>query len=115
MKEKLPGTAPMEICDIFSIGPTGRGILDLLMRTRKKLSVSEITACVNRSERAVRTHLKSLFDLGLVCRERSVTRHGKVAHKYFAPRAKDMVKSARREMLKRLHNLEKLLRGGREG
>ncbi|MDI6819422.1 MAG: HTH domain-containing protein [Candidatus Hodarchaeaceae archaeon] len=88
-------------------------MLELLMRTREKLSVSEITACINRSERAVRAHLKSLFNLGLVCREGSATKHGKIAHRYFVPKTKDMIKSARKEMLKRLRNLEKLVRGAK--
>jgi len=99
-----------EISDILGISATGRKILNLLVRTRKKLSVSEIIKRVKKSERSVRAHLKALTKLKLIRREITITKKGKLAYRYFVSRAGDLVKSVREETLRRLRDLEKYVK-----
>jgi predicted transcriptional regulator len=99
-----------EISDILGISTTGRKILNLLARTKKKLSVIEIISRTKRSERSIRTHLKALTKLGLIRREITITKKGRLAYHYFVLRASDLVESARKEMLRRLRDLERHVR-----
>lgn len=100
-----------EISDILGINTTGRKILNLLVRAKKRLSVQEIIARTKRSERSIRTHLKALTELKLIRREITITRKGRLAYRYFVLRASDLVKSVRRETLGRLRKLERRARG----
>jgi len=95
-----------EVSGILGIPATGRMILDSLIRTGKKLSVSEITAEIKRSERSVRAQLKILADLELVRRNITITKNGRLAYQYFAPRINELVETAKRETLRRLRGLE---------
>jgi len=99
-----------EISDILGISATGRKILNLLVRTKKKLSVSEIIIRIKKSERSVRAHLKVLIKLKLIRREITITKKGKLAYRYFMLRAGDLVKFAQKETLRRLRNLEKCMK-----
>lgn len=100
-----------EISDILGISTTGRKILSLLVITKKRLSVPEIIARTKRSERSIRTHLKALTKLKLIRREMTITRKGRLAYRYFALRASDLVKSVRKETLGRLRKLERRAKG----
>lgn len=104
-----------EISDILGISTTGRKILSLLVRTKKRLSVSEIIVRTKKSERSIRTHLKALTKLRLVRREMTITRKGRLAYRYFVLRASELVKSVRRQTLRRLRRLEARTRGIRRG
>ena len=95
-----------EISDILSISATGRMILSSLVKTNKKLSVSEITAKIKRSERSVRAQLKILTKSELVRREITITKKGRLAYLYFAPRINELAKSVKKETLRRLRRLE---------
>jgi len=110
MKVKKGELSPVaEISDILGISATGRKILNLLVRTKKKLSVSEIITKIKKSERSVRAHLKVLTMLKLIRREMTITKKGRLAYRYFVLRAGDLVKSARKETRRRLRNLEKCM------
>jgi predicted transcriptional regulator len=100
-----------EISDILDISTTGRKILNLLVRTKKGLSVPEIIARTKRSERSIRTHLKALTELKLIRKDMMITREGRLAYRYFVLRASDLVKSVRKETLGRLRKLEARVRG----
>ena len=100
-----------EISDILDISTTGRKILNLLVRTKKGLSVPEIIARTKRSERSIRTHLKALTELKLIRKDMMITREGRLAYRYFVLRASDLVKSVRKETLGRLRKLEARMRG----
>jgi len=104
MREEL--SLIVEISDILGISATGRKILALLAKSKRKLSVAEIIASTKRSERSVKAHLKALIDLNLVQREISVTKSGRLAYRYFKVQSVDLIFSARRAMLKRLRNLK---------
>lgn len=110
MREKSPSSVLMTICDVLKIAPTGRRILEILAQKEGKLSIKEIIARIGRSERAIRAHLKNLLSLNLVKREAYVTKHNRIAHLYFLPAMEDMIKSAKREIEKRLHELERSMR-----
>lgn len=97
----------VELSGLLRMSATDREILALLLRTKKKLCVSEITARLKRSERAIRERLGSLHGMGLVRREPVITKRGKRAYRYFALRTHELIKSARKEMLRRLHRLER--------
>ncbi len=103
-----------EISNILGISATGRMILNSLVKTKKKLSVSEITAKIERSERSVRAQLKNLTGLGLVKREIIITKKGRLAYQYFVPRVEGLVKSVKKEMARRLRTLETDMKGLRE-
>jgi len=107
MTNKKLNNSIAQISDILGISATGRMILNSLVRTKKKLSVSEITARIKRSERSVRAQLKILTKLELVRRKVSITKKGRLAYRYFAPRINELAKSVRKETLRRLRNLEK--------
>ncbi|MBC7219806.1 MAG: ArsR family transcriptional regulator [Hadesarchaea archaeon] len=96
-----------EAAKILGIKSTGKRILDLLVRTEKRLTVAEIVAGTKRSERAVKEHLKRLVDLKLVQREISVTERGRLAYRYFRLHSDDFLKAVKREVLRRLHKLKK--------
>ncbi|MGQ9788221.1 MAG: ArsR family transcriptional regulator [Candidatus Hadarchaeaceae archaeon] len=96
-----------EAAEILRIKSTGKKILDLLVRTERKLTVAEIVAGTKKSERAVKEHLKRLVDLKLVQREISVTKGGRLAYRYFKLHTDDFLKAVRREVLRRLCNLKK--------
>jgi len=100
-----------EISDILGISATGRMILNSLVRTKKKLSISEITARIKRSERSVRAQLKILTKLELVRRKVSITKKGRLAYRYFAPRINELAKSVEKETLRRLRRLERCMKG----
>lgn len=110
MREKSLSSVTMNICDVLGIAPTGRRILEVLIKKKEKLSIREIITRIDRSERAVRAHLKGLLNLGLVHKEAYITEHKRIAHLYFVPTVKDMIKSAKKEILKRLRELERLPR-----
>ena len=99
----------MEISGFLNISATGRKVLEVLARNRGGLLVSEIVARTKRSERAVRAHIKHLFELHLIRRESVVTRKGKLAYLYLVPRADELVESIRAEVLRQLHRLESYL------
>ncbi|MEA1904316.1 MAG: HTH domain-containing protein [Candidatus Hadarchaeota archaeon] len=99
-----------ELSGLLGMSTTDREILALLLRTKKKLYVSEITAWLKRSERAVRGRLGFLHRMGLVRREPVITKRGKRAYRYFTLQTHELIKSAREEMLRRLHRLERRLR-----
>ncbi len=99
-----------ELSGLLRMSTTDREILALLLRTKKKLCISEIMARLKRSERGVRERLGSLHRMGFVRREPVVTKRGKRAYRYFTLRAHELIKSAREEMLRRLHRLERRLR-----
>jgi len=103
-----------EISDFLGISATGRKILSLLVRTKKRFSVPEIIARTKRSERSIRAHLKALSKLKLIRREMAITRKGRLAYRYFVLRASDLVKSVRKETLGRLRKLEARAMGARE-
>ena len=103
-----------EISNILGISATGRMILNSLIKTKKKLSVSEITAKIERSERSVRAQLKILTGLGLVRKEIIITKKGRLAYQYFVPRIDELVKSVKKEIARRLRSLETGVRGLRE-
>jgi len=105
--KKVELSSVAEISNILGISTTSRKILNLLVRTKKKLSVSEIITRTKRSERSVRAHLKVLTKLKLIRREMAITKKGRLAYRYFVLRAGDLVKSVRKEILRRLHGLEK--------
>jgi len=100
-----------EISNILGISATGRMILNSLVKTQKKLSVSEITAKIKRSERSVRAQLKILTGLELVRREIIITKRGRLAYQYFVPRIDGLVKSVKKETVKRLRRLETCMKG----
>ena len=95
---------------VLRIGETGKEILHILMKTKKKLTVTEIVSRLRRSERSVRGHLGFFSKTGLVRRERSVRRQRRNAYHYFVPRAKDLIESAKRIVFKRLRGLKRYIR-----
>jgi len=100
-----------EISNILGISATGRMILSSLVKTKKELSVSEITAKIKRSERSVRAQLKVLTKLGLVRRKIIITKKSRLAYRYFAPLINELTESVKKETLGRLRRLEMRMRG----
>jgi len=100
-----------EISNILGISATGRMILSSLVKAKKELSVSEITAKIKRSERSVRAQLKVLTKLELVRRKITITKKGRLAYQYFAPRINELTESVKKETLRRLRMLEMRMRG----
>ena len=86
---------------------TEKEILALLLRTREKLRVIEITARLKRSERAIRGRLRSLHGMGLVRRELVITEKGKRAYRYFALQTHELIRSVKKEIRRRLSSLER--------
>jgi len=103
------GNLITEISGFLNIRATGRKILEVLARSRGGLLVSEIVARSRKSERAMRNHLKLLLKLHLVRRESVITKKGKLAYRYLATRANELVRSTQAEMLRQLHRLESYL------
>lgn len=99
-----------ELSSLLKMSTTDREILALLLRTKEKLCISEITARLRRSERAVRERLGSLHRMRLVRREQVTTKKGKRAYQYFRLRTHELIKSARKEMLRRLRRLERYMK-----
>ncbi len=96
----------MEISGFLNIRATGIKILDILARSKRGLLVSEIIARSKKSERSVRTHLKLLLQLRLIRRKRVVTKKRKLAYRYLALRAHELIRSTKKEMRRRLRRLE---------
>jgi predicted transcriptional regulator len=99
------------ISTILGIRGTGRKILDLLIRAEKGLRISDIIVRTERSERSIRAHLKTLLGLKLIKKETTKTKKGRVAHRY-SVQVSGLVKSVRKEMLKRLRELERSVEKG---
>lgn len=100
-----------EISDILGMSGTDRKILNLLVRTKKKFTVTEITSKIKRSERSVKERLKNLTKLKLVRREITTTKKSRLAYRYFALHVSDLVKLVREETLRRLRRLERYTKG----
>jgi len=96
----------VEISGFLNICATGRKILDILEISKRGLLVSEIIERTKRSERAVRTHLKLLLQLRLIRRKKVVTKKKKLAYRYLALRAHELIRSTKKEMRRRLRRLE---------
>lgn len=107
MGGKKLGGLLTEISGLLRMSAIDREILALLLRTKKKLRVVEITARLKRSERAIRGRLGSLHGMGLVRREPVTTKSGKRAYRYFGLRTRELVKSVRKEIRRRLSSLER--------
>jgi predicted transcriptional regulator len=104
--EELSGLLA-SLSGVLGIRNTGREILELLIRTKKKFTVAEIISRLKRSERSIRGHLSSLSRMELVRKEPTITERGKRVHRYFATRLSDLVQAVRREASRRLRKLEK--------
>lgn len=96
----------IEISGFFNIRVTSIKILEILDRSKRGLLVSEIIARSKKSERSIRTHLKLLLQLRLIRRKRVVTKKRKLAYRYLALRAQELIRSTRKEMRRRLRRLE---------
>jgi len=104
------GNIISEISGFFNIRATGRKILDVLVRNKGGLLISEIVARSKRSERAVRSHLKLLLQLHLISRKRIITKKGKLAYRYLALQTHELIRSTKKEMRRRLRGLEAHMR-----
>jgi len=96
----------VELSEILGIGATGKKILEALVKSGEKLSVSEMADIIKRSERSIREHIRHLTKLGLIGKEIFVTKNGRLAYRYSVLMEEDLIKSARNEVLKRLRKLE---------
>ncbi|KXB03464.1 hypothetical protein AKJ47_02195 [candidate division MSBL1 archaeon SCGC-AAA261G05] len=99
-----------EISTLLNLSTTEEEILSLLLRTKKKLRIEEITDQVKRSERGVRERLKSLHKKGLIDREWMITDSGQKAHQYFVIHARDLIKKVKKETSRRVQKIEKRAR-----
>jgi|GEM_PF-903761 len=95
-----------DISGFLGISTTGKEILETLAKSDRGFLVSEIITRSKRSERAVRAHVKLLSQLHLIRRKEVITKRGKLAHRYLALRANELIRSTRQEMIRRLHKLE---------
>jgi len=102
------------LSSVLGISTTGREILGLLIRTKKKFTVAEIIPRLRRSERSIRGHLSSLSRMGLVRKESIITKRGRRVHRYSAARLGNLVRAVRREASRRLRKLERHAKNRRE-
>lgn len=105
-KERFGGIL-RELSNLLGMSSTEKEILSLLLSAKKKLRIGEIIERLGRSERAVRSRIKTLHERELIEREPVTTESGQKAYQYFATSLSEMPRKARNEILDRLKTLEK--------
>ena len=91
-------------------------VIEVLARTGRRLSFSELAGLVRISERSLRSHLRILVARGILLREVSVTRTRRLAYEYYIAPLGDILRLVRREIamkIQRLHRLSSEVREGR--
>ena len=92
------------------------GVIEVLARTGRRLSFSELAGLVRISERSLRSHLRILVARGILLREVSVTQTRRLAYAYYVAPLGDILRLVRRELaskIQRLHRLSSEVREGR--
>ena len=98
----------MTIIRVLGIPETGRKILVILVKTRDKLSVTELVKLLKRSERSIRAHLRVLVEKKLLEREIEVTETKKLAYRYSIRPLEILLGIVRREIVKQLEEIDNL-------
>ena len=98
----------MTIARVLAIPETGHKILEILVKTRKKLSVTELVKLLKRSERSIRAHLRVLVEKRLLDREIEVTETKKLAYRYSIRPLEVLLGIVRREIVKQLDEIDNL-------
>ena len=83
-------------------------VIEVLARTGRRLSFSELAGLVRISERSLRSHLRILVARGILLREVSVTATRRLAYEYYIAPLGDILRLVRRELdtkIQRLHRL----------
>ena len=96
------------IIRVLGIPETGHKILEILVKTRKKLSVTELVKLLKRSERSIRAHLRVLVEKKLLEREIEVTETKKLAYRYSIRPLEALLGIVRREIVKQLEEIDTL-------
>lgn len=110
------GRFAAEVTRGLGIPASCAGVIEVLARTGRRLSFSELAGKVRLSDRSLRGHLRLLVARGILRREVSVTRHRRLAYEYYAAPLGDILRIVRREIasrISRLHRLSTEVRRGR--
>jgi DNA-binding transcriptional ArsR family regulator len=103
------GRAVREVALLFGLPPTAQLLLAAVAEVGRELSISHLRERTGRSERAIRLHLKSLVEMGLVRKRVGRTERKRRACFYsFDPAS--FAEGVRRSLRERSRRLEELLR-----
>lgn len=83
-------------------------VIEVLARTGRRLSFSELAGMVRISERSLRSHLRILVARGILLREVSVTRTRRLAYEYYIAPLGDILRLVRRELATKIQRLHRL-------
>lgn len=97
----------LKVFSFANFPKTALKIIEVLIRTKKKLTISEIANALKISERSVRSYISLLLKKGILRRELEKTKN-KIAYYYYLESFDKILKAIRKELMRKIKTIEKI-------